>query len=131
MSTFIFESAVFSKARFVSNVLLIVLLAGNLWFGVQYIEQIHQSGNTTVQGEDATFAYRLQVSRFLQEFIDNVLSTQGTVSFDERVKLENDIIQLNDPALTAQWNVFVNSKTTTDAQTNAVKLMSMLAARTV
>jgi hypothetical protein len=45
------------------------------------------------------------------------------------VRLENDIRQLQDKAITAQWESFVNSKDTKVAQEAAVKLMSMLGSK--
>ncbi|MFA6463984.1 MAG: hypothetical protein WCV55_03185, partial [Candidatus Paceibacterota bacterium] len=70
---------------------------------------------------------RIQTSRVLKEYIDVVLNTEGTISYDNRVKLENDVRQLQNPVITRQWDAFVASKDAKIAQGNAVKLMSMLA----
>ena len=101
---------------------MVVLLAGNIFFSIQYVSGINQV--STEQDEKATTRY--QTSRFLKYFIDTVLNTQGAISFEDRVKLENDLRQLHDATLTAQWDAFVGSKNTKDAQASAVKLMSML-----
>ena len=70
---------------------------------------------------------RIQTSRVLKEYIDVVLNTAGTISYDNRVKLESDMRQLQDPIITKQWDAFVSSADAKVAQANAVKLMSMLA----
>jgi len=120
---FQFRSGVLDKSNIVSNILMIVLLCGNLYFSVQYISNIKAEQNQAV---DTTSA-RIQTSRVLKEFIDIVLNTQGTISYDDRVKLENDVRQLQDASITSQWDAFVGSSDAKTAQTNAVKLMSMLA----
>jgi hypothetical protein len=120
-----FQSGVLDRTRLVSNILMLVLVAGNIFFSIQYTESVRQQAaqDASAVDKDAT---RIQVARFLKYFIDTVLNTQGTISFDDRVKLENDIRQIHDSTLTTQWTDFVNSKDSKTAQTNAVKLMSML-----
>ncbi|MDD5165325.1 MAG: hypothetical protein PHG25_02190 [Candidatus Pacebacteria bacterium] len=120
-----FQSGILDKTRLMSNVLMLVLVAGNIFFSVQYTQSIKDQAAqaNSVIDKDAT---RIQVARFLKYFIDTVLNTQGTIAFDDRVKLENDIRQIHDSSLTTQWTEFVNSKDSKIAQTNAVKLMSML-----
>ncbi len=115
-----------NKASLFSSFLLVVLLAGNLYFSVQYVENIKQQSATS-EANDAAFNTRMQVAAFLKEFIDVVLNTQGAIPFSDRVKLENDILQIKDPVLTTQWQSFVTSKDSKTAQQNAVKLMALLA----
>ena len=114
-----------NRANIFTSFLLVLLLGGNLYFSVQYVQNLKQQNDATEQA-NSTFNSRLQVAQFLKEFIDTVLNTQGTVSFDNRVKLENDIRQIKDDTLTAQWTTFVNSKDSKEAQQSAVKLMSLL-----
>ena len=120
-----FESGL-NRANIFTSLLLVILLGGNLYFSVQYVQNLKQQNAATEQA-NSTFNSRLQVAQFLKEFIDTVLNTQGTVSFDNRVKLENDIRQIKDETLTNQWNTFVNSKDSKEAQQSAVKLMALLA----
>ena len=115
-----------NRANIFTSFLLVLLLGGNLYFSVQYVQNLKQQNDATEQA-NSTFNSRLQVAQFLKEFIDTVLNTQGTVSFDNRVKLENDIRQIKDDTLTAQWTTFVNSKDSKEAQQSAVKLMALLA----
>ena len=120
-----FESGL-NRAHIFTSILLVILLGGNLYFSVQYVENMKQQSATS-EANDAAFNTRLQVAGFLKEFIDVVLNTQGAIPFDSRVKLENDILQIKDPTLTAQWQAFVTSKDSKVAQQSAVKLMALLA----
>lgn len=122
---FNFSSGVLDRTRLVSNILMLVLVVGNIFFSIQYTQSIiaerDRLANIDVNATD-----RIQVARFLKYFIDTVLNTQGTISFDDRVKLESDIRQIKDPVLTSLWTEFVESKDSKLAQANAVKLMAML-----
>ncbi len=122
---FNFSSGVLDRTRLVSNILMLILVAGNIFFSIQYTQNIVAERDRLANTEDKT-AVRIQVARFLKYFIDTVLNTKGTISFDDRVKLESDIRQIKDADLTTMWDEFVNSKDSVTAQENAVKLMSML-----
>ena len=118
------------KTRLVSNVLMLILVAGNIFFSIQYMAGVTQQANKDTQ-EEAKSVERLQTARFLKLFIDTVLNTKETISFENRVKLENDIRQLGDKQVTNQWEAFVASKDTKVAQEAAVKLMSMLGSKMI
>ena len=121
-----FQSGVLDRTRLVSNILMLILVAGNIFFSIQYTESIRQQEAAANQGVDKD-AVRIQTARFLKYFIDTVLNPKGSsISADDRLKLESDIHQLHDNDVTQQWNEFVNSNNSADAQTNAVKLMSIL-----
>ncbi len=122
-----FQTGVLDKARLVSNILMLCLLIGNIFFSIQYIGSLKADATAK---EDNT-ATRIQISRFLKFFIDVVINNKGTVSFEDRVKLENDIRQIHDADLTAQWEKFTSVKTgdTQASQENAIKLMSMLTSK--
>ena len=118
------------KTRLLSNILMLILVAGNIFFSIQYMDGIQQQSTKDSQ-EEAKSVERLQTARFLKLFIDTVLNTKELISFENRVKLENDIRQLGDKALTTQWETFVASKDTKLAQEAAVKLMSMLGSKMI
>jgi hypothetical protein len=118
------------KTRLVSNILMLVLVMGNIFFSIQYMDSIKQQASRDNQDEQRA-TERMQTARFLKFFIDTVLNTKEILSFDNRVKLESDIRQLGDKAITAQWDVFVGSKDSKLAQEAAVKLMSMLGSKMI
>jgi hypothetical protein len=109
---------------------MLILVAGNIFFSIQYMAGVTQQANKDTQ-EEAKSVERLQTARFLKLFIDTVLNTKETISFENRVKLENDIRQLGDKQVTNQWEAFVASKDTKVAQEAAVKLMSMLGSKMI
>ena len=119
------QSGILDKSRIISNILMLVLVAGNIFFSIQYTEGIKQQADQAASVIDNS-ATRIQSARFMKEFVDIVLNTTGTISLDDRVKLENDLRQIGDPAITKQWTDFVNSKDAKTAQAGAVKLMSMV-----
>jgi hypothetical protein len=116
-------SGVLDKTRLVSNILMLLLLAGNLFFSVQYIENIKQQASQI----NDTSSTRYLAIHALKDFIGTVLTTNGVVSYSDRVRLENDIVQVKDHNLLTEWTDFVNSKDSATAQQNAVKVMSTLA----
>lgn len=118
------ESGVLDKTRLISNILLIILVAGNIFFSIQYMEGLRAQADA----KEDKVTNSIQVSRFLKLFVDVVLNNEGskTISYEDRLKLENDIRQIKDTDLTKQWDTFVASKDAKMAQENAVKLMKML-----
>ena len=118
-----FESGVLDKAHLFSNFLLILLVAGNIFFSIQYIANI-QAQNAAQSDNTPT---RIQASKLLKLFVDVVLNTEGkTISYADRVSLENDVIQMNDADITSKWATFVASTDAKSAQSNAVILMKLL-----
>jgi hypothetical protein len=120
---FTFTAGVLERTRLVSNVLMLLLLIGNIFFSIQYTENIKQKD---LEARTDRSEQKTKTALFLKLFVDKVINTQGTVSFEDRVKLENDIRQLGIPEIITQWETFVASADSETAQQNAVKLMSML-----
>ncbi len=120
------QSGVLERTRMISNVLMLVLLAGNLYFSAQYIYNLRNEKAPTVD-EGAREITRIKNANFLKLFIDKVIKSNGTVSYEDRVQLENDVRQIRNPALAAQWELFVGSKDPKKAEVAASDLMLMLA----
>ncbi len=124
------QTGIFDKTRLVANVLMLMLVALNIFFSVQYTQNMKED-NAKEEQELAKTQERIQTSRFMKFFIDKVLGTNGTISFEDRVKLEADIRALGDTAIITQWDAFVASTDSETAQVTAVKLMSMLASKMI
>ncbi|MEI6553152.1 MAG: hypothetical protein WCO09_01140 [bacterium] len=126
-----FQSGVMEKTRFVSNLLLLVLLAGNLFFSIQYIYSIKADQAPKID-QGAQDVIHVKNSNFLKLFINKVVKGNGSVSYEDRVQLENDVRQIHNPELTTQWELFVNSsKDPKKAEAAATDLMLILADGTV
>lgn len=113
------QTGILDRTKIVSNVLLIVLLCGNIYFSVQYIYSLKET-KTTDNQEQVT---RIQANGFLKLFIQKVLQTSGTITYNDRILLESDVVRLGDQGISIAWKAFVDSKTPTDAQTKAIDLM--------
>ena len=121
---------VLDKSRLFANVLMVVLVAMNIFFSIQYTRSINKEDQALI-AESENIESRLQTAQFMKFFIDKVLGTNGTIAFEDRVKLEADIRALGDGSLVKQWEVFVASPDSETAQQSAVKLMSMLSNRMI
>lgn len=124
------QTGLFDKTRLLANTLMVLLVALNIFFSIQYTQNIRKQDEATI-AESNKIEQRLQTAQFMKFFIDKVLGTNGTISFEDRVKLEADIRDLGDEVLVKQWTTFVSSADSTTAQQSAVKLMSMLANRMI
>ena len=118
------KSFLLDKTKIVTNILLVVLVSGNIFFSIQYTENLKQQ---QMQKEDS-IGTNIQVSRFLKLFVDVVLNTEvgQTISYDNRVKLENDVREIKDADIIKSWDKFVESTDAKVAQKNAASLMKML-----
>lgn len=124
------QTGIFDKTRLMANILMVVLVCLNIFFSIQYTQNIKQE-DAQLEAEAAKTEERLENSRFMKLFIDKVLGTNGTISFEDRVKLESDVRALGDPQLVQQWEKFVASADSEEAQKNAVLLMSLLSSKMI
>lgn len=119
------QTGILDKTRLMANFLMLVLVALNIFFSIQYTQNMKR--DDAQQAEEAIKSEeKLKVSKFMKLFIDKVLGTNGTISFEDRVKLESDVRALGDETLVKQWDAFVASTDSETAQKNAVVLMSIL-----
>ena len=119
------QSGILDRSRLAANVLMVVLVGMNIFFSIQYSGEAARNRDLIDEAETKQ-AERVVTASFLKLFVDKVLATGGTVTFDDRVKIESDIRGVNDQRAVSLWNDFVNSKDSSVAQTTAVKLMSHL-----
>ena len=124
------QTGIFDKTRVLANTLMVVLVCLNIFFSVQYTQNLKKD-DVKANAEFAKSEERFKTARFMKLFVDKVLGTNGTIAFEDRVKLESDIRALGEASLVSQWDAFVASTDSETAQQNAVKLMSMLANRMI
>ncbi|MDO8486293.1 MAG: hypothetical protein Q7S77_01170 [Candidatus Staskawiczbacteria bacterium] len=99
-------------------IIVLVLIAGNILMGVGYF--FAQKKLQTIEGQLRVQQNNTKIIDFAKLFISKVLKAGKEVSFEDRLRLENDVRDLHDDEILAQWNKFIESKAETDAQ-NAVK----------
>lgn len=119
------QTGILDRTRLMANVLMLVLVGLNIFFSIQYTQNMKRDDENKVN-QQIKADTQLRVSKFMKLFIDKVLGTGGSISFEDRVKLESDIRGLGDEAIIKQWDAFVVSEDSQAAQKNAVILMSML-----
>jgi hypothetical protein len=124
------QTGIFDKTRLMANLLMLVLVGLNIYFSIQYTQGIKRD-DVNQATEMMKTEEKLKISKFMKLFVDNVLGTNGTISFEDRVKLEADVRALGDEAIVKQWDLFVVSKDSEEAQKNAVLLMSVLMSKMV
>lgn len=105
-------------------IFILILLAGNVFFGVKYFVVQKELGQAQTLLE--TQKTNDKVLEFTNSFIKEVLSAKMEVSFETRLKLENAVRNLEDEEILAQWQKFVDSKTETGAQEEVKNLLEML-----
>ena len=112
------------KTRLVVIILITLLVASNIFFVVRYILS---------QTELNSARQQLQVQQtdqkslfFAKLFVDRFLLGQGTVGFEDRLKLENSVRDINDPEIFKQWQRFTSSSDDSEAQLAAGELFNLL-----
>lgn len=121
-----FESGILDKTRVFSNVLMLILVAGNIFFSIQYTQNLTSEANRAAESASQD-QIRTQDTRILKSFINIVINTTGAITLEDRVKLENDVRQTHDTDIIKRWDAFVAAKDGKIAQTAAVSLMVLLA----
>jgi hypothetical protein len=116
-----------TKQKVVAILIILLLITSNVFFAYKYMQAKKESDQlkTTVSLMNA----KLPFIEFDQLFVDKILRSEGEVSFETRLDLENKVRNLNDAPLLTQWNKFVNAKDEVEAQTEVKKLLSLLAQR--
>lgn len=103
---------------------ILVLLAGNIFFGFGYF--IMQKKVIKLQNEVRILQFNLKIVNFLKMFISIVLENKNEVSFDDRLKLENAVRDLQDKTILSQWDKFIGSHTESQAQQEVTNLIKIL-----
>lgn len=98
--------------------IIIVLLIISIFFGLQFYFNQQQ-----IQKYSAVNLHNSRVIAFDKLFVDKVLRAQGEVSYEDRLKLQNAIVIINDEDLMNHWNRFLGSKTEQEAQMNVLDIL--------
>ncbi|MBI4837445.1 MAG: hypothetical protein HY813_03535 [Candidatus Portnoybacteria bacterium] len=111
-------------SKFIILILILILLAGNIFLGVKYISLVKELRQT--QAALQTQTTNEKILEFSKLFIKEVLKAETEVSFDTRLKLENAVRNLGDEEILNQWSKFVESKTEVGAQEEVKNLLEIL-----
>ncbi len=105
-------------------ILILVLLAGNIFLGVKYFSIVKELRQTQAALEIQETNDK--VLEFTKLFIEEVLKAETEVDFETRLKLENAVRNLGDEEILTRWSKFVESKTEVQAQEEVKNLLEML-----
>jgi len=110
--------------RLILVIVISLLIAGNIYFVVQLFLC---KGELNRANE---FLYTKQINEktlaFSKLFVDKVLKGGSEIDFEDRLKLENSVREINDQEIFDQWQKFVKSENDQQAQEEVAELFTML-----
>ena len=115
------------KTRFFIITAITLLIAAIIYLATMYF-LCHQS-LLQVQKQLKAQQNNEKVSVFARLFVDKVLLGEGTVSFDDRLKLENAVRDIGDPEVFSKWQEFTESKNDKESQITVGNLLKLLFAK--
>jgi hypothetical protein len=108
-----------TRTRVVIIILLVVVCA-SVFFACEWRQCLRETrvlSDKNMQNE--------KIIAFTSLFINSVFNT-GTVSFEDRFKMENAVREINNKEIMVQWEKFTSSKNQAESQENAKKLFGLL-----
>jgi len=113
-----------NKTKLVLIIVLLVLIAGNIYLATQLFlckaELNHANESLyTKQINEKTLV-------FSKLFVEKVLKGGVEVDFEDRLRLENSVREINDQEIFDQWQKFVKSQNDQQAQQEVAELFTML-----
>lgn len=116
-----------TSKQVIFSLIFILMLAGLIFFGWEAISlkaQLLAAEKTISQQEVNT-----RVLAFSKLFVANVLQGGQTVSFDQRLQLENAVRDINDEEIYAAWKKFTNASGQAEVQQDFYGLFNLLLAK--
>ncbi len=106
------------------GILAVVVVAGLLFFAAQYVmlsKQLQTARNTI-----AAQQVNKKILSFSKLFVANVLQGGQSISFDQRLQLENAVRDINDQEIYGAWQKFTNAKDQAAIQQDFYNLFNIL-----
>lgn len=110
--------------KIILTIIILILVAVNVFFGVSYFFARQQL--QIVERQLNIQQNSTKIVNFTKLFIEKVLKAEKEVSFEDRLKLENAVRDLNDDEILRQWEKFTASKTELEAQEAVKNLLELL-----
>lgn len=109
------------RTKILITILFVILVISNIFFIYEYLLS---SRNMEIMIQKQQI--NSKILSFTQLFMDKVLQGSTTVSFDDRLQLENSVRALNDNEIFSSWQKFTNAKSQTEIQQDFYKLFDLL-----
>jgi flagellar basal body-associated protein FliL len=113
-----------SSKKTLITIIIVVVIALLGFFAWQYVSLSQQL--KTAQKTISTQQVNAKVLAFSKLFVANVLQGGQSVSFDQRLQLENAVRDINDPQIYSAWQKFTNAKDQAEIQKDFYGLFSLL-----
>lgn len=102
------------KINFLVLIFILILLAGNVYLGIQCF--LYKSDLDKIQKNIIAQQINEKNLSFAKLLVEKILQGGSVVSFEDRLKLENAVRDLNDQEIFSQWQKFTNSKSDQETQ---------------
>lgn len=113
-----------NKTRLFVITIITLLAASNIYLAVMYgLSQLEAAQTRSQLKSQETNEKALL---FAKLFIDKVLLGEGTVDFEDRLKLENAVREINDQKIFNEWQTFTASQGDSEVQASAARLLGLL-----
>ena len=115
-----------NKAIVILFLAVVVLFSGNVFFGIKYY-----SAQTQAQKFLNAAKTNSAIINFNKLFVDKVLKSQGVVSYEDQLRIENAVIAIQDSEISDAWHTFLASQTEEEAQQNTLIILSTLSRKLI
>ena len=112
------------KKNIIVVVGIAVLLAGGMFLAFKNVMQARETQK--IQQDLAKQKTNAKVVSFLDLFIQKVLKTDKEIAFEDRLKLENAIRDINDPEILEKWEQFTGGSNEEEIQEGVKNLLEIL-----
>jgi len=113
-----------NKVRLFVITVITLLLASNVCLGVLYT--LSRLESNQAQSQLKSQENHEKAIFFAKLFIEKVLLGEGTVDFEDRLRLENAVRDINDQKIFNEWQTFTKSESDKETQSSAGELLEML-----
>ncbi len=104
--------------------LVLLFLITTAFFGWRFWTASQELAQAKIQLQQQNF--NANVLTFTALFIEKILRAHGEVDFETRLQLENQVRDLKNPEILAQWQKFTGSNTELEAQEEVKNLLELL-----
>jgi len=106
------------------TIVILGLFASNIYFVCKFLEVRKELRASEEKIE--SLRINKKVLNFTELFIKKVLKSEGEISVEDRLQLENAVRSINDKQILNQWNKLLESETEEEGQIEVKNLLEML-----
>lgn len=112
------------KTKLIMSGIIVLLIISNVFLGFRYYSL--QKNYREAQTNLVALKINQKNLEFAKLFIDKVIKAKGEIDFETRLQLEEAVRKTGDAEVLAQWQKFVGSKTSVEAQAEVKVFLSVL-----